>query len=333
MKSRIQNLTPIYSKFQNILPDELGNNNITEELEGARNEINSMINDDLRDIKNLAISMNKAIAFNEFLKPPSVFKAAFCIDGDHSQNPILFYYAHWIMSLSTLRSLAQNIIQTSRKLKSFYSNYMNNTSSQEKRIAFNDFVSAYQDFNGYLISIYHTITQYYVLFVQVSNEIDPNNNKEETLIQYNLDMDHSQLLAAIKELLLHGNIGRLVGFPLIISALEGFITRELFNTKKSSKYSNNQIIFLKKQIPSIKTIIKVIEKLNLDRSFQTSSLKGLYDWQSIVVHRDIRANDYLLWFVCEHTTLEILAAFNANLKHYRDIMLEELQTEDEIQIK
>jgi hypothetical protein len=196
-----------------------------------------------------------------------------------------------------------------------------------------DFVRAYQDFNGYLISIYHTITQYYDLFVHVCNEIDPNNNKEETLIQYNSDMDHSQLLTAIKELLLHGNMGRLVGFPLIISALEGFITRELFNTKKSSKYSKNQIIFLKKQIPSIKTIIRVIEKLNLNRSFQTDSLRGLYDWQSIVVHRGIRANDYLLWFVCEHTTLEILAAFNANLKHYRDIMLEELQTEEEIQIK
>ena len=45
------------------------------------------------------------------------------------------------------------------------------------------------------------------------------------------------------------------------------------------------------------------------------------------------ADDYLLWFVCERTALEILAAFNANLKHYRDQILEELQHEEEIQIK
>ena len=36
---------------------------------------------------------------------------------------------------------------------------------------------------------------------------------------------------------------------------------------------------------------------------------------------------------CERTALEILVAFNANLKYYRDQILEELQNEDEIQIK
>ena len=35
----------------------------------------------------------------------------------------------------------------------------------------------------------------------------------------------------------------------------------------------------------------------------------------------------------KRTALEILAAFNANLKHYRDQILEELQNEKEIQIK
>ena len=37
--------------------------------------------------------------------------------------------------------------------------------------------------------------------------------------------------------------------------------------------------------------------------------------------------------VTHHAALEILAAFNANLKHYRDQILEELQNEKEIQIK
>jgi hypothetical protein len=128
-------------------------------------------------------------------------------------------------------------------------------------------------------------------------------------------------------------MGRLIGFPLLRSALEVFITQDLFNTNKSSKYNNNQIIFLKKGIPGPKTIIRIIEKLNLERFFKTDSLQRLYDWQSIAIHRGIRIEDYLLWFVCERTALEILAAFNANLKNYGDQILEELQNEKEIQIK
>ncbi len=317
------------------MPDELSHTQITKELEEAKNEINNIIEEDLRNVKSLSSNHNKAIPFNQFLKPSSIIKEAFYLENDHSQDPILFYYAHWTMSFSALRSLAQGIIELSRELKTFYANYMNAfTATHEKGIEFNHFVSAYQDFNGYLASIHNIIKQYYDLFVHVCNEIDPNN-KEETLSQYqsDTDTDYLQLLAAIKKLLLHGNMGRLVGFPLLKSALEVFITREIFNTKKSSKYSNNKVIFLKKDIPSPKTIIRIIEKLNLERFFKTDSLRRLYDWQNIGPHKSIRTDDYLLWFVCERTALEILAAFNANLKHYRDQILEELQNEEEIQIK
>ena len=312
----------------------MNNIQIIEELEEAKNEINNIIEEDLRNVKSLSSIQNKAIPFNQFLKPPSIIKEAFYLENDHSQDPILFYYAHWTMILSALRSLAQGIIGMSRELMTFHANYMNASATDEKGIEFNNFVSAYQDFNGYLASIHNIIKQYYDLFVHVCNEIDPNN-QEVTLTQYqsDTDTDYRQLLATIKELLLHGNMGRLVGFPLIRSALEVFITGEIFNTKKSSKYSNNKIIFLKKDTPSPKTIIRIIEKLNLERFFKTDSLRRLYDWQNIVIHRGIRIDDYLLWFVCKRTALEILAAFNANLKHYRDQILEELRNEEEIQIK
>lgn len=331
MKSKIQNITPTYTKFENILLEELSHTQITEELEQAKKEINNIIEEDLRNVKSLSSSKNKAIPFNEFLKPPSIIKTAFYLENDDSQDPILFRYAHWTMSFSALRSLAQHIVEMSRELKTSYANYINASDRHEKGIEFSHCVSSYQNFNGYLISIYNTINQYYDLFVQVCNEIDPNN-KEQTLTQFQSDIDYRELLAAIKELLLHGNMGRLLGFPLLRSALEIFITRELFNIKKSSKYSNNEIIFLKKRIPSHKTIIRIIEKLNLERSFKIDSLRRLYDWQSMVNHRGYRI-DYLLWFVSERTALEILAAFNANLKHYRDQILEEFQNEKEIQIK
>jgi hypothetical protein len=318
------------------LPDELSHTQIIEELEEAKNEINNIIEEDLRNVKNLSSSQGQAIPFNQFLKPPSIFKAALYLENAHSHDPILFYYAHWTMSFSALRSLAQGIIELSRELKTFYANYMNtSTATHKRKIDFNHLVNAYQDFNGYLASIHNVIKQYYDLFVRVCNEIDPNN-KEETFSQSHksdTDTDYRQLLATIKRSLLHGNIGRLVGFPLLILALEVFITGEIFNTNKSSKYSNNKIIFLKKDIPSPKTIIRIIEKLNLERFFKTDSLRRLHDWQSISTHKRIRIDDYLLWFVCERTALEILAAFSANLSHYRDQILDELQYEEEIQIK
>ena len=332
VNSRIQNVIQQYAKFENILPDDLISTKITEQLEEAKNEINNIIEEDLRNVKSLSSSQNKAIPFNEFLKPSSIIRAAFYTESDQSQDPTFFYYAHWTMSLSALRSLAQQIIEMSRELKTFYDNYMKAAAKHEKRIEFNHFVRAYQDFNGYLIRIYNTIRQYYDLFIEVCNEIDPNN-KEESITKYQSDIDYRQLLGAIKELLLHGNIGRLVGFPLLRSALEIFITQELFNTTKSSRYYNNQIIYPKKQIPSINAIIRTIEKLNLERSFKIDSLRRLYKWQSLVIHRGYRTDDYLLWFVSERTALEILAAFNANLEHSRDQILEELQNQKEIQIK
>jgi hypothetical protein len=51
MHSEIQNITPYYSKFENILPEELPDTRITEELVRARNEINSIIEEDLKKIK------------------------------------------------------------------------------------------------------------------------------------------------------------------------------------------------------------------------------------------------------------------------------------------
>lgn len=82
MFSEIQNTTPYYSKFENILPDELPETEITEELGSARNEINKTIEEDLRKKK---LRQNK-FAFNEFTKPASIIRMAFYIEGDASYD-------------------------------------------------------------------------------------------------------------------------------------------------------------------------------------------------------------------------------------------------------
>jgi hypothetical protein len=60
MKSAIQNVTPRYTKFQNILPDELSHTKTTEELEEAKNEIDKIIEEDLRNVKSLYLFINTA---------------------------------------------------------------------------------------------------------------------------------------------------------------------------------------------------------------------------------------------------------------------------------
>jgi len=304
---------------------------ITEELEKAKNEMKTIMEEDLKNIQVLARNEKKLIAFNQFSKPSSIIKMALYIEGDQSQDRIAYHYAHWIMSISSLQSLAHDAIELLAELKRYYTNYVNLT-GHEKRIAFGRFVEAYRDFNGYLISLRNMITQYYDWFILTCNEIDPNH-KEQTIIAYKSDITHDQLLAATKELLLRGNYGRLAGFALLRSAVEVFITRELFDLKKSQKYSTKQIVFTGKDIPSVKSIWKRIEKLQLAQYFKIDSLKRLYAWESIVAHRGYLAEEYLIWFVYHHTAIEIIGAFRANLKRYGDQILEELQKDGIIQIK
>ena len=256
---------------------------------------------------------------------------AFPLEEDQSQDRIAHHYAHWLMSLSSLQLLAQDTIDLSAELKRYYADYMN-ASGHEKRIAFGRFVQTYSDFNGYLINLHNMIAQYYDWFILTCNEIDPNHT-EQTVIAHKSDITHDQLLAATKELLLRGNYGRLAGFALLRSAVEIFITRELFDLKKSQKYGTREISFPGKDIPSINSIWKGIENLNLGQYFKTDSLKRLYGWESIVAHRGYLAEEYLIWFVYQHTAKEIISAFGANLKRYGDQILEALERDGIIKIK
>jgi GTP1/Obg family GTP-binding protein len=91
MYSEIQNITPYYSKLENILPEELPVTKITVELGRARNEINKIIEEDMKKIKDLSTRQKKSIAFSEFTKPASIIKRAFYIDGDPSYDDVSFY--------------------------------------------------------------------------------------------------------------------------------------------------------------------------------------------------------------------------------------------------
>jgi hypothetical protein len=74
-------------------------------------------------------------------------------------------------------------------------------------------------------------------------------------------------------------------------------------------------------------------KLHLEQNFKTDSLKRLYTLESKIIHQGYPTDEYLIWFLYYHTAIEIIGAFKANLKHYGDQILEELQKDGLILIK
>lgn len=87
-----------------------------------------------------------------------------------------------------------------------------------------------------------------------------------------------------------------------------------------------------KILPSLKTIWK-IGKLHLELCFKTDSLKRLYAWQSIVALSGNLDGEYLVWFVYYYTTIDIIAAFKANLRLYGDLLLEDILKDGLILVK
>jgi hypothetical protein len=327
--SKIFDTEPYYSKLEYILPEELLQSAITEQLREAKGEMDKIIREDSETLQKLAASANKESALDSS-SLSVILEQGFALEEEQSQDKISFHYAHWIMSQVSLQYLAQSVIELSIELRKSCSNYLDGT-GEDRRKAFADFIALYSDFKGYLINLRQVITQYYDNFVFVSNELDANQ-KQRPRIAAKSDLGYYELLAATKDLLLRGNRGRLAGFAVLRSAMEVYITRELFSLKNSQRYRTNQIIF-HDDIPSIKSICKRIDdNPRIAPNFNTDSLKRMYAWQSIVAHRGILAEEYLTWFVYYHTP-DILNTFRTGLKQHRDEILDKLRKDGIIKIK
>ena len=99
------------------------------------------------------------------------------------------------------------------------------------------------------------------------------------------------------------------------------------------KYGKKEITYPRKNVPTLWKIWTRIDKLGLGPNFKTDALKRLYDWESKVLHRRYRTDEYVLWFIYYYTATEIMAAFTDNLKHYGDDILDELQKDGIIKIR
>ena len=135
-----------YSKFENILPEELLNIDLNE-LVLIHEEIKNIMNQDLDNIKKISDKNNKSIKFEEFKKIEYLIELGFFVENDPHQEDDKFLSAHWYMSKVTLEMLSNSISTLSNSLIDYYKIYRDPASSlQVKKSNFNRFVRTWQDF-------------------------------------------------------------------------------------------------------------------------------------------------------------------------------------------
>ncbi|CAN5483488.1 hypothetical protein BH18THE1_BH18THE1_20450 [soil metagenome] len=326
MLTNIQEIVPLYSQFELILPEEI-KDNIKSNLEKARIKFIEIQASDLASVKNLLdrtpSKKNKGVKFDKFEKDPHyIIKMAFKNKNEVTPNEVSFHFAHWYTSKVVIKEISENLIRIFASLLDLYKKHKGSVNDSDKRRTYFDYVRTYQDFYGYLISMRNLIEQYHDNFVILCRKIDPKINAN-TIVAATSDTFTFEFFGATKELLLHGNYGRLAGFPLLRSAAEVGIFGGLFDLKYSNKYSNMSVV-LKEKI-HLDDICRIIEKKNLNQ-FPTDTLRRLYGWQSIVSHRGLRTKEYVLWFVYYYVG-GIINAFSSNLRRSNDSILEELEQE------
>jgi hypothetical protein len=336
LTSSIQDLIPKYDKFYHILPEEIERLDF-QELGLIRAEFKRINEEDTSTIKNLALKNNVEIKFEEFRRPYYIIKMILPKkprrknEAEEILEEIPLHFGHWYISSFTLDVLTKNIMDLPPELIKFHRIYVDaDTRLADKKTNFALFARTFMDIQGYLINIKQTIYDYYDWFVKTCNKIDPDNN-ESPYYMFKSDEGPGEYAAAVKELILLGNRGRLTGFPLIRSMMDVAMTRSLFDLNKSIKYKGKIIIFPKDAISSVPAICGAIDRIGLSDVFKTDAIIRLYDSLSVVSHRGLRSDEYITWFV-KFAASDLCNHFSRELREHRDYILDDLIKFNQIEI-
>jgi hypothetical protein len=94
--------------------------------------------------------------------------------------------------------------------------------------------------------------------------------------------------------LLRGNTGRFTSSPLIKSALEIIIIRNILSTELSLNYKNKNLLLTKNF--SFKDMLNSVHVLGYDISIGTDSMRRLYEWSSVITHKAYRPTHASIWY-------------------------------------
>lgn len=328
--SKMQQLINKYGKFENLLPEDLKKMDFNE-LKGFKDEFKLITFEDLDNVRKLAKENNVILQTEKFRNPDYIIRMGFYHENDTIQEEAPFYFAHWFMSLVTLDMVTNAVIELSSSLMNYYDQYTNeNNTPYDRKFNFNRFVRTWQDFYGYEVNIKQTIYDYYDWYIRTCNLIDPNNN-ERPYYALKSDTTPRELNAAVKELLLHGNEGRLAGFSLLRTMIEVTVVQELLDLEDSPKYKGKLVEFSNDYPLSVNAVCKAIDRIAYGNLFKTDTIIRLYNWQSRVSHVGFRSDEYLTWFV-RSICAQLCNAFSQNVKLHRDKILDNLEKTGQIKI-
>jgi hypothetical protein len=296
MTSRISSLTGIYGKFTEILPEELLDDSVRGVLENAKLELQNIIQEDHKFIRNLIPKRGIGISLDDFEQSSYVIRKAFLLRNERVERTpelIKFLLAHWRMCKEPLLFLSNNMLEILPIVKKCFEDYNKLPIQQRaKRIAFINLTRRYQEFIGSAVNILDIIGEYSDMFNLSCNKIDPSYKLQG--ISRSAHIYEDELLAGATELLLRGNFGRHTASPLIRSVLEVILTRNILQTDQSKKFKKKIITIL----PGfqISDILNAADKVGVQVSIGTDSLRRIYEWGSISVHRAWRMQHVEMWY-------------------------------------
>jgi hypothetical protein len=267
-----------------ILPEEL-NDNTVHELNNARTQLNGILTEDGNSLNALLIENKLNLSLADFENLQHTIRNAYLLRSEQfnrNSEKIKYLLGQWTMSKDVLTYLADQMIEILPIVRRQYNNYISYSPQQrEKRTEFIALTRSYQDFIGCAVNMQDVIEDYVEMFDFLVEIIkDPKANLE--LRRRISPISHTELFAGAKELLLRGNFGRFTPPPLIRSALEVMISRNILKGQYISKYRGRKINPRKGF--KLADILNAADKFQYPFTISTDAVRRMYEWGSISTH-------------------------------------------------
>jgi hypothetical protein len=292
--SRIKDLQSKYRKYSELLPQELYDLSLYDELANNKLELISIFNEDINFLRNLIQKSHKRIDLRQFENSEAyLIRRGFLQKNEYLtgiQNT-KYLISHLFMCKSTLLFLADKLLDT---LPIFNEYFLKSKSSsgRDKRIAFMNMIREYQNLLGLTANIVEVIEEFKEIFNVLWKELDAQY-VDDGSHRFISDIILKELIQGVTDLLLRGSGGRYTPVPLIRSALEIMILRTVFNTKYSIKYKDRKVLIENSFV--LNDILSAADRLKIQFHFGTDSIRKLYSWGSISTHYALRMRHHEMW--------------------------------------
>lgn len=238
MNSRMRDLPVKYRRFRSILPEELGDSHLYNELKNNGEDLGRLLDQDFKDLDILIKKCKIGINLDNFKDDVSVCRRGFLLRNEklNDKQETKYYIAHLVICKSVLIYLSKQILRQMARANESFSKYDSSRIDRNtKHSSFLEFIHSYQSVQGCVLNILEVMEDYIFYFNSVYKKLDPQFQCEDEA-PVPLEIKHYELLQGTRELLLKGNVGRFAPSPLIRSAIEIIVTRIIFDTTHSKRY-------------------------------------------------------------------------------------------------